>query len=135
MGAVRDHARRSGGALPRQAVGLRARASYSNSGYLPLGYLIEKITGGSYEKFVRENIFTPLGMRDSGYDSNSTAIAHRAAGYTLGKDGLENAGFVHMTILFSAGSLYSTTEDLLKWEQGLFGAKLLSAGSKASTRN
>src|ERR1017187_1071351 len=108
--------------------------SYSNSGYLLLGYLIEKITGGSYEKFVRENIFTPLGMRDSGYDSNSAVIAHRAAGYTLGKDGLENAGFVHMTIPFSAGSLYSTTEDLLKWEQGLFGGKLLSAASlKAMT--
>jgi CubicO group peptidase (beta-lactamase class C family) len=103
--------------------------SYSNSGYLLLGYLIEKITGGSYEKFVRENIFTPLGMRDSGYDSNSAVIAHRAAGYTLGKDGLENAGFVHMTVPQAAGSLYSTTEDLLKWEQGLFGGKLLSAAS------
>jgi len=103
--------------------------SYSNSGYLLLGYLIEKVTGGSYEKFVREDIFTPLGMHDSGYDSNSAVIAHRAAGYTLGNDGLENAGFVHMTIPFSAGSLYSTTEDLLKWEQGLFGGKLLSAAS------
>jgi CubicO group peptidase (beta-lactamase class C family) len=103
--------------------------SYSNSGYLLLGYLIEKITGGSYEKFVRENIFTPLGMKDSGYDSNSAVIARRAAGYSQGKDGLENAGFVHMTIPHAAGALYSTTEDLLKWEQGLFGGKLLSAAS------
>jgi CubicO group peptidase (beta-lactamase class C family) len=103
--------------------------SYSNSGYVLLGYLIEKITGGSYEKFVRENIFTPLGMKDSGYDSNSAVIARRAAGYTAGKNGLENSGFVNMTIPFSAGALYSTTEDLLKWEQGLFGGKLLSAAS------
>jgi CubicO group peptidase (beta-lactamase class C family) len=103
--------------------------SYSNSGYVLLGYLIEKITGGSYEKFVRDNIFTPLGMQDSGYDSNSAVIARRAAGYSQGKDGLENAGFVHMTIPFSAGALYSTTGDLLKWEQGLFGGKLLSAAS------
>ena len=103
--------------------------SYSNSGYLLLGYLIEKITGGSYEKFVRENIFTPLGMKDSGYDSNSAVIARRAAGYTPGKDGLENAGFVHMTVPHAAGGLYSTTGDLLKWEQGLFGGKLLSAAS------
>jgi len=103
--------------------------SYSNSGYVLLGYLIEKITGGSYEKFVRENIFTPLGMKDSGYDSNSAVIAHRAAGYAPGKDGLENAGFVHMNIPFSAGALYSTTEDLLKWERGVFGGKLLSAAS------
>ena len=103
--------------------------SYSNSGYLLLGYLIEKITGGSYEKFVRENIFTPLGMRDSGYDSNSAVIARRAAGYVHGKNGLENAGYINMTIPHGAGALYSTTEDLLKWEQGLFGGKLLSPAS------
>jgi CubicO group peptidase (beta-lactamase class C family) len=103
--------------------------SYSNSGYVLLGYLIEKTTGGSYEKFVRENIFTPLGMQDSGYDSNSAVIARRAAGYAPGKDGLENAGFINMTIPFAAGSRYSTTLDLLKWEQGLFGGKLLSAAS------
>jgi len=103
--------------------------SYSNSGYLLLGYLIEKITGGSYAQFVRENIFTPLGMRDSGYDSNSAVIAHRASGYTPVKDALENAGFINMTIPHAAGALYSTTEDLLKWERGLFGAKLLSPAS------
>jgi len=105
------------------------RFSYSNSGYVLLGYLIEKITGGSYEKFVRENIFTPLGMQDSGYDSNSALIARRAAGYSPGKDGLENTGYINMTIPFSAGALYSTTGDLLKWEQGLFGGKLLSEAS------
>ena len=48
--------------------------SYSNSAYVLLGYVIEKISGGSYEKFVRENIFGPLGMRDSGYDSNKPVI-------------------------------------------------------------
>src|SRR3984957_20948064 len=103
--------------------------SYSNSGYVLLGYLIEKITGGSYERFVRENIFIPLDMKDSGYDSNSAVIVKRASGYTAGKSGLENAGFVNMTIPFSAGALYSTTEDLLRWEQGLFSGKLLSASS------
>ena len=102
---------------------------YSNSGYVLLSYLIEKITGENYEKFVRENIFTPLGMKDSGYDSNSAIIAHRASGYAPGKNGLENAGFVHMSIPQGAGALYSTTEDLLKWEQGLYGGKLLQAAS------
>lgn len=103
--------------------------NYSNSGFLLLGYLIEKITGGSYEKFVTDNIFIPLGMHDSGYDSNAAIIPHRAAGYTPGKDGLRNAGFVHMSIPHAAGALYSTTGDLLKWEQGLFGGKLLSAAA------
>ena len=103
--------------------------SYSNSGYIVLTYLIEKITGASYEKFVQENIFTPLGMKDSGYDSNSAVIAHRASGYVRNKDAFENAGFIHMTIPQGAGALYSTTEDLLKWEQALFGGKLLSPAS------
>jgi CubicO group peptidase (beta-lactamase class C family)/uncharacterized protein YneR len=104
--------------------------SYSNSGYVLLGYLLEKVSGESYEKFVQENIFGPLGMEDSGYDSNSAIISQRAAGYAKGKDdALENAGFIHMSIPFSAGALYSTTKDLLRWEQGLFGGKLLSAAS------
>ena len=103
--------------------------SYSNSGYVLLGYLLEKISGETYEKFVQENIFTPLGMRDSGYDSNSAVIAHRAAGYSRGANGPENAGYVNMTVPFSAGGLYSTTGDLLRWEQGLFGGRLLSPAS------
>jgi CubicO group peptidase (beta-lactamase class C family) len=102
--------------------------NYSNSGYVLLGYLIEKISGQSYSDFVQQNIFMPLGMKDSGYDSNSAIIAHRAAGYTPGKNGPVNAGFVHMSIPFSAGALYSTTEDLLRWEQGLFGGKGVESG-------
>ncbi len=103
--------------------------SYSNSGYVLLTYLIEKITGEKYEKFVGENIFTPLGMKDSGYDSNSAIILHRASGYVYGKNGFENAGFINMTVPQGAGALYSTTDDLLKWEQGLFGGKVLQAAS------
>ncbi len=105
------------------------KRSYSNSGYVLLTHLIEKITGGSYETFVRENIFTPLGMKDSGVDSNSAVIHHRASGYVFNKDHFENAGFINMTVPQGAGALYSTTEDLLKWEQGLFGGKLLKAAS------
>ncbi|HXW13327.1 MAG TPA: serine hydrolase [Terriglobia bacterium] len=105
------------------------KMSYSNSGYVLLGYLIEKISGESYEKFVQENIFTPLGMKDSGYDSNSAIIPHRAAGYSPGPNGPINAGYINMTVPLSAGGLYSTTEDLLRWEQGLFGGKLLSPAS------
>jgi CubicO group peptidase (beta-lactamase class C family) len=105
------------------------RMNYSNSGYVLLGYLIERITGESYESFVQKNIFTPLGMKDSGYDSNSAVIARRAAGYEPGPNGPVNAGFIHMSIPHAAGALYSTTEDLLRWEQGLFGGKILSAAS------
>ena len=105
------------------------RMSYSNSGYLVLGRLIEKVSGTSYAAFVMENIFVKLGMNDSGFDSNSEIIPRRAAGYSPGPNGPINAGFVHMTIPHAAGSLYSTTEDLLRWEQGLFAGKVLSAAS------
>jgi CubicO group peptidase (beta-lactamase class C family) len=103
--------------------------SYSNSGYVVLGYLIETLSGVSYEQFVKNNIFTPLGMKDSGYDSNAEVIHNRAAGYAPSLNGPVNAGFVHMSIPYSAGALYSTAEDLLRWEQGLFAAKVVSAAS------
>jgi hypothetical protein len=105
--------------------------NYSNSGYVLLSRLIENITGDSYANFVRRNIFIPLGMKDSGYDSNTAIISHRASGYASNGGSLENAGFVNMTVPQGAGGLYSATEDLLKWEQGLFGGKLLSVSSLA----
>ena len=105
------------------------KMSYSNSGYILLGYVIEKVSGGSYEKFVQESIFTPLGMKDSGYDSNSAIIVHRAAGYMPSPNGPVNAGYIHMSIPHAAGALYSTTEDLLRWEQGLFAGKVVSPSS------
>jgi len=104
---------------------------YSNSGYILLGYLVEKVSGQSYQDFLKKNIFVPLGMKDSGYDSNSEIIPRRASGYTPGPEGPRNAGYVHMSVPFSAGALFSTAEDLLRWEQGLFGGKILSAASLA----
>jgi CubicO group peptidase (beta-lactamase class C family) len=103
--------------------------NYSNSGYVLLGYLIEKISGESYSKFIQENIFAPLGMKDSGYDSNTRVIDGRAVGYAPGPDGPVIAGYIDMSIPFSAGGLYSTTGDLLRWEQGLYDGKLLKPTS------
>jgi CubicO group peptidase (beta-lactamase class C family) len=105
------------------------RMSYSNSGYILLGYLLEKVSGETYQDFLQKNIFDPLGMKDSGYDSNSSIIPKRASGYSPGPGGQKNADYVHMSMPFSAGALYSTTEDLLRWEQGLFDGKLLSKES------
>ena len=104
---------------------------YSNSGYVLLGYLIEKISGETYGKFVHDNLFAPLGMKDSGYDSSTEKIAGRAVGYTPGPGGPMVAPFVDMSIPFSAGALYSTTQDMLRWEQGLFGGKVLKPSSFA----
>jgi CubicO group peptidase (beta-lactamase class C family) len=105
---------------------------YSNSGYVLLGYIIEKLSGESYGQFVKDNIFTPLGMKDSGYDSNTEIIPQHAASYERGPKGPIVAGYVDVSIPFSAGALYSTARDLLRWEQGLYGGKLLSPASLAS---
>jgi CubicO group peptidase (beta-lactamase class C family) len=99
---------------------------YTNLGYIVLGYLLERISGETYEDFVQKNIFKPLGMNDSGLMSFVTIIPRRASGYWPGSNGIENADRPGARIGFSSGSLYSTTEDLLRWEEGLFGGKLLT---------
>ena len=103
--------------------------AYANLGYIVLGYLLERISGQTYEEFVQENIFKPLGMNDSGLVSFVTIIPRRASGYWPGSNGIENADRPDPRIGFSSGSLYSTTEDLLLWEEGLFGGRVLSPAS------
>ena len=102
---------------------------YSNTNYVLLGWIIELVSHQSYEAFLREHIFTPLGMNDTGYDSNTAIIPQRASGYVPGPNGLTNAPYIDMHVPHGAGALYSTTADLLRWTQGLFGGKLLSAAS------
>lgn len=104
--------------------------SYSNSGYHLLGAIIEKVSGKSYADFLQENIFTPLGLKQTGYDMPKPLIKYRAAGYSREGDGLVNAAYLDMLIPYAAGSLYSTTSDLLTWEQALYGDKLLTAKSR-----
>lgn len=105
--------------------------SYSNSGYVLLGYLIEKVSGQSYADFLQQNIFTPLGMTCTGIDANAAILPQRAQGYRRSPRGIEHDGYISMTIPFSAGALYSTTGDLLKWEQALFSGKVLKPESLA----
>lgn len=103
--------------------------SYSNSNYILLGQIIEKLSGQSYGSFIRENIFAPLRMMNSGYDDNSTILKGRAVGYLKQGDVLINARYMDMTNAYSAGALYSTAEDLLLWSQALYTEKLASKNS------
>ncbi len=100
--------------------------SYSNSGYVLLGYLIEKISGKSYEDFLNENIFQKLKMFNSGYDHTNTILQNRASGYTLGTDGLVNAAYIDMSLPLGGGCLYSTVEDMYLWDRALYTEKLVS---------
>jgi CubicO group peptidase (beta-lactamase class C family) len=103
--------------------------SYSNSNYEVLGGIVEKVSGKKYGDLLRERIFAPLGMNDSGLDSDDLILPKRAEGYTPEPKGMMVARSESMSVPFSAGSIYSTTGDLLKWEHGLFDGKLLSADS------
>lgn len=100
--------------------------AYSNSGYFLLGVIIERTSGRTYAEFLQDNIFTPLGMKNSGYDSPLQIIKDRAAGYQRQSGTLINAAYMDMSIPYSAGSLYSTTGDLLIWDQALYTEKLVS---------
>ncbi len=107
-----------------------SKFSYNNSGYSILGAIIEKVTGKTYETVLSERIFKPLGMMNSGYDNHSPLIQKRASGYQKTPDGFVNAAYLDMSIPYAAGSIYSTVEDLFKWEESLFEDKILSAESK-----
>ncbi len=106
-----------------------SKFDYSNSNFIVLGVVIEKVSGKKYGDLLRERIFEPLGMKDSGLDSDELVLPKRAEGYRPGAHGIELARSESMTIPWSAGSIYSTTGDLLKWEHGLFGGKILNAES------
>jgi CubicO group peptidase (beta-lactamase class C family) len=109
-----------------------SKFNYSNSGYFLLGAIIEKVTGKPYEQVLQENIFDPVGMKNTGYDHYDQVISKRAAGYIKTPKGYQNAPYLDMSIPYAAGSLYSTVEDLYLWDQALNGEKILSAKSKAA---
>jgi CubicO group peptidase (beta-lactamase class C family) len=103
--------------------------NYSNSGYLLLGYIVERASGKMYAEYLRENIFQPLGMKNTDLDVNSAIIKNRAAGYTQGPQGIINAEYIDMTIPYAAGALYSTVEDMYLWDRALYTEKLISKKS------
>jgi CubicO group peptidase (beta-lactamase class C family) len=127
------------GATPQEMITLVAdkpldfkpgsRWHYTNTGYILLGMMIEKISGQPYADFMKHNIFEPLGMMNSGYDRATDILKERASGYQI-QGGLANADFIDMTIPYAAGGIYSTVEDLYRFNEALAQqGKLLSADS------
>jgi len=103
---------------------------YNNNGYTLLGFIIERQSGKSYGEFLQENIFTPLGMKQTGYEDPLRIIKNRATGYRqLPGDPITNVPYAEMIRLYAAGGIYSTTGDLLLWDQALHTEKLLSRKS------
>lgn len=98
---------------------------YSNSGYIVLGAIIERVSKQTYEDYVSEHIFQPLGMNDSGFRDGGTTDQQYAVGYTNGLDTPFEAPFIDMSIPYSAGAMHSTIDDLYKWDRSLYTEQLI----------
>ena len=106
------------------------RFVYNNSAYFLLGHIIEEVTGNTYEQVLKENILDPLNMNNTGFDHHENILKNRASGYERNGSGYVNAPYLDMSLPYAAGSLYSTVEDLYKWDRALETDKILSEASK-----
>lgn len=108
--------------------------NYSNSGYMLLGAVIEKVSGQSFGAFMKANVTVPLGMKDTAIDELTQIVPGRADGYEIDKasaTGFANASFIAMEAAGAAGAVRSTVGDLLKWHDALLGGRLLKPASVA----
>lgn len=100
------------------------RFSYVNSGYAVLGAVIEKVSGEPYLKYLKDRIFIPLGMRETGYDNPEKITIYNSKGsHSITPSDFE------LTVPYSWGGLYSTVDDLYRWDRALDGFEFLSKAS------
>ncbi|WP_126654057.1 serine hydrolase [Chryseobacterium aureum] len=110
--------------------------SYTNSGYIVLGMIIEKITGLSYENAVRKNILEPLKMTHTGFDYSALKSPYKTVPYSyISKTKQERTQVWNSTLTGPAGQIYSTVEDLYRYYMGMRDYKIVSkeAFKKATT--
>ncbi|AWE07325.1 serine hydrolase [Lysinibacillus sp. 2017] len=98
---------------------------YSNSGYAILTAIIEQVSGLSYSNYMREEIFIPFGMKNTGCDDGRKIIPELASGYSLWEETI-HAEYTDMSFPLGSYGLYSTTEDLYIWDQTLKNSNLLN---------
>lgn len=103
---------------------------YSNSGYVVLTAIIEKVSGQSYADYLDEHIFQPLGMDATRYDNEDTVLPGRATGYTWDGAAYHNAEFFDMSNVAGAGGLVSTVADMYKWDRAIYSDDVLSESSR-----
>jgi CubicO group peptidase (beta-lactamase class C family) len=110
-------------APPAFAPGTNIR--YSNTGYYLLGFLIERVTGKTYEQFLTESVFEPVQMSASRRDTRSEIVPNRVSGYVFRDSALQNAEYTSETWAYSEGGVISTILDLAKWDAALYANSLL----------
>lgn len=111
--------------------------NYNNSGYILLGYIIEKVSGMSYADYLAKKVFPAAGLKHTFYETQPRPIAGWAEGFSQGDNGFVPAEPLSMTQPYAAGSLASTVEDLFRWTRAVHGGKVVSADllKKAHTPN
>jgi CubicO group peptidase (beta-lactamase class C family) len=105
---------------------------YSNTAYVLLGVVIEKVTGMPYAKAMQGRLFGPLGLCNTAVDDMAMVVPNRAAGYSNDKtaeSGFDNASYIAMSFPGGAGNIRSTAEDLCDWHAQLLGGKVLDPES------
>ena len=106
--------------------------SYSNPGYVMLGFVIEKVTGRFYGDLLEERIFRPLGMTTAMIIDEPAIVPNRAAGYETVNGAIVNQSWVSRKFNTTAdGSLYFTVLDLAKWDAALYGDRVLPQATLA----
>lgn len=106
--------------------------NYNNSAYFLLALIIEQITQMPYDKALKEFIFDPLNMSNSGdiQPDPEQIVSKLATGYVKTSDGFRHMYYWNLSTAFGAGSIYSTVEDLLKFDQALYSKTFLSDKAK-----
>lgn len=105
--------------------------SYSNTGYVLLGMIIEKVTGETYANYVTHDLFKPLGLTQTSYCPSRPTDPTFADGYSAQSGTAKPAEFLDMTHPHGAGALCSTVRDLVKWQRALQGGRVVNAHSFA----
>ena len=101
---------------------------YSNSAYALLAMIVEARSGRSFAAFLAENIFRPLGMAGTvAYQKGVSTVANPAYGYTVGEQGVEGSDQSPWSAVLGDGGIYSSLEDLYRWDQALYTETLIPA--------
>lgn len=105
--------------------------SYSNSGYALLSLIVARASGKSFANFLRERIFLPLGMNHTvAYEEGISTVSNRAFGYTLKEGAWTRKDQSTTSAVLGDGGIYSSIDDLAKWDAALYDSRLLSDDSR-----
>ncbi len=102
------------------------RYEYSNPGYEMLALVVERVSGQVFGEYLRDNVFEPLGMKDTVVrDDSEPEIRNRAYGYSKNEDSFILNDDDALNHIIGSGGIYSTVEDLYLWDQALYTEQLV----------